>query len=190
MEFFDRDMTLSPYSDGVFYSKNTKINPFIVKAVTNLTPGIAIDFGCGIGSNSKFLKERGWDVYAIDKESIAIEGVSKILSLSNIYKADIVNMDYSILPKSNLIICNYILQHLSIEEAKTSIINMAKLLVKGGFIIFSIFSRKDCIKFDQINEAMKSQNCLLKEKKIWIRKDIAHGPVHLHNGIEGLWIKN
>ena len=79
MEFIDKKIIHSSYSDGIFYSKNTRINPFLEKAVSGIIPGVAIDFGCGIGTNSKFLRNNGWDVYAIDREIIAIENVLKIL---------------------------------------------------------------------------------------------------------------
>ncbi len=189
MEFIDKKIIHSSYSDGIFYSKNTRINPFLEKAVSGIIPGVAIDFGCGIGTNSKFLRNNGWDVYAIDREIIAIENVLKILPRSRVYKEDIIDIDYSRLPMCKLITCNYVMQHMSIEEAKATILNMLKLLIRDGLIVFSIFSRNNCIDFDLINSIMKSNSCILKDKKEWIRKDVDHGPVHLHKGIEGLWIK-
>lgn len=44
------------------------MNPLLVKAVHDLTPGRALDLACGAGGNAVWLAERGWEVVAIDRE--------------------------------------------------------------------------------------------------------------------------
>lgn len=46
---------------------------FLLKNVARFdTPGFAIDLGCGIGTDSRFLLDKGWQVLAIDSQEIAL----------------------------------------------------------------------------------------------------------------------
>ncbi|MDQ3431318.1 MAG: class I SAM-dependent methyltransferase [Actinomycetota bacterium] len=41
--------------------------------VADLTPGTALDVGCGEGADAIWLAERGWRVTAIDLSAVALE---------------------------------------------------------------------------------------------------------------------
>lgn len=48
-------------------------NAALVESVTGLTPGRALDLGCGEGADSIWLAEQGWDVTAVDISAVALE---------------------------------------------------------------------------------------------------------------------
>ncbi len=48
-------------------------NPHLVSEVSDLTPGTALDVGCGEGADAIWLAERGWRVTAADISIIALE---------------------------------------------------------------------------------------------------------------------
>ena len=48
-------------------------NPLLVREVAELTPGTALDLGCGEGADAIWLAERGWQVTAVDISATAME---------------------------------------------------------------------------------------------------------------------
>ncbi len=48
-------------------------NVFLVAKAEGLTPGRALDLGCGEGRNALWLAERGWEVTAVDFSQVAID---------------------------------------------------------------------------------------------------------------------
>lgn len=49
-----------------------KPNPALVKAIADLTPGRALDLGCGEGADSLWMAEQGWNVTAADVSAVAL----------------------------------------------------------------------------------------------------------------------
>lgn len=50
-----------------------KPNPLLVRETDSLTPGSALDLGCGEGADAIWLAERGWAVTGVDISSTALE---------------------------------------------------------------------------------------------------------------------
>jgi SAM-dependent methyltransferase len=48
-------------------------NPHLVTEVSDLSPGVALDVGCGEGADAIWLAEHGWQVTAVDVSSVALE---------------------------------------------------------------------------------------------------------------------
>jgi SAM-dependent methyltransferase len=48
-------------------------NPVLVAEVTGLTPGTALDVGCGEGADALWLADRGWKVTGVDISSVALK---------------------------------------------------------------------------------------------------------------------
>lgn len=44
----------------------TAANPYVVRETADLTPGTALDAGCGEGAEARWLADQGWDVTAVD----------------------------------------------------------------------------------------------------------------------------
>lgn len=47
-------------------------NPYVAEQTANLTPGTALDVGCGTGTESLWLAEHGWQVTGIDISATAL----------------------------------------------------------------------------------------------------------------------
>lgn len=177
------------YSDGVFYEKNVRINPFLALCVDSLNCGIAIDFGCGVGTNALYLQERGWNVWAVERESIAVSEARTRISSQQVFQDDIREFDFSLLPDYSLITCNYVLQHFSVEEATIFLKKSIDKLSVGGHLILSIFERENAIDEVALKKLLKELSCDLLQEKHWSRWDYDHGPAHFHRGYESFWIK-
>ncbi|KRV48831.1 SAM-dependent methyltransferase [Wenjunlia vitaminophila] len=50
-----------------------KPNAVLVREVTGLTPGRALDLGCGEGADAVWLARQGWHVTAVDVSSVALD---------------------------------------------------------------------------------------------------------------------
>ena len=49
------------------------VNPQLVTEAADLSPGIALDVGCGEGADAIWLAEHGWRVTAVDLSTVALE---------------------------------------------------------------------------------------------------------------------
>jgi SAM-dependent methyltransferase len=49
-----------------------KPNPYLISEAAELTPGAALDAGCGEGADAIWLAERGWQVTAVDFSGVAL----------------------------------------------------------------------------------------------------------------------
>lgn len=47
-------------------------NPILVSVTQDLTPGRALDIGCGEGADALWLAENGWSVHAVDASAVAV----------------------------------------------------------------------------------------------------------------------
>ena len=52
-------------------------NGALVTETTGLTPGAALDVGCGEGADAVWLAEHGWDVTALDVSGVALERAAR-----------------------------------------------------------------------------------------------------------------
>lgn len=57
-------------------------NGALVDEVASLTPGRALDVGCGEGADAVWLALRGWDVTALDVSSVALERAARHADLA------------------------------------------------------------------------------------------------------------
>ena len=111
------------------YSYNTAITRKSISAPTkyllskNLLTGSILDFGCGKGYDSYYLKSKGYDVTS--------------------YEPHWNPLDYSN-KKYNTIICNYVLNVLNEEDEKIAISKILSALKPGGTAFISV--RRDLKK--------------------------------------------
>lgn len=177
------------YSDGVFYKNNTIFNPFIKEALDNINPGIVVDFGCGVGTNIYNLSERGWSVYGVDQEIIAVESAKEKLDTNRIFCANLLDFNYDLVPAYDVALCNYVLQHMSKENAEKFLCKVDAKAKSDSIFIISFFLKRDGISFSELKVYMNKLGWELRKEKTWKRLDTNHGEPHFHEGIESLWYK-
>ncbi|MBB4919302.1 class I SAM-dependent methyltransferase [Streptosporangium saharense] len=56
---------------------DTHVNPLLAETVAPLSPGTALDLGCGAGGDTVWLAQRGWRVTAVDISTTAVERVRR-----------------------------------------------------------------------------------------------------------------
>ncbi len=72
---------MSMYSQETWdarYAESTRVwsgnpNQRLVEQVSDLTPGRALDVGCGEGADAVWLAQQGWEVTALDVSTVALE---------------------------------------------------------------------------------------------------------------------
>lgn len=69
---FDRDYWDEHYAGPGVESHRRAPNPYVVRETADLTPGTALDAGCGEGVEARWLAGQGWDVTAADIASEAL----------------------------------------------------------------------------------------------------------------------
>jgi SAM-dependent methyltransferase len=70
--------------------------PVLVRAVEGVPAGRVLDLACGLGRNSAFLAERGWEVTAVDYSSVALANVRDLSPLVLTVQADLERDEFPI----------------------------------------------------------------------------------------------
>lgn len=60
------------------------MNPRLVEVAGSLTPGRALDLGCGEGADAIWLAERGWQVVAVDVSPVALQRAATAADQQNL----------------------------------------------------------------------------------------------------------
>ena len=181
---------ITPYSDGIFYAVKNHVNPFIIETVSQIAPGRVIDLGCGAGNNLRHMIDLGWDVYAVDREKIAIDMLNEFLPSDHVFCCDLRCMDFSKLPAWNLILCNYVLQHFTRVEMTECIERINMTSRANCMMILSVFENRSDFSVDEVFLELKNLNWQLKNSEKWSRMDTSHGDPHQHEGVDSFWIKS
>ena len=108
----------------------------LVDQVGALTPGRALDYGCGTGGNAVWLAKQGWEVTALDHSAVAIEK-GMLLAAEEGVNVEFVVADVSMNHPQrhyDLITCFYI--QLFPPERANMLAQMAKSLAPGGTLLF------------------------------------------------------
>ena len=104
--------------------------------VEHLTPGRALDIGCGTGGNAMWLTKQGWQVTAVDYSMVAIEKARRLAAERGV-KVELVVADASLYQpqqRYDLITCFYI--QLFPQQRANMLANMSKALAPGGTFLF------------------------------------------------------
>lgn len=127
--FWDEIWSESDFSPG---------NPdaMLVSETSGLTPGRALEMGCGMGENAIWLAEQGWHVMAVDFSDEAINQARKLASERGV-AVDFVAADASEYQPDGLydLITSFYI-HLPPEGRAKMLSNMAKALAPGGVLLF------------------------------------------------------
>ncbi len=107
----------------------------------------ALDLGCGVGVNSKYLAKQGFNVTSIDFDQNLTDKFKDNLRSSNFYKKiKILNENIeNFFPtdKYDLILALSVLHFFRIESVSNIINRLKESLEKGGVIFIRVFSNKD-----------------------------------------------
>lgn len=71
------DATSEAFWDQRYQSSSTlwsgQVNPHLISEASELSPGSALDVGCGEGADAIWLAQQGWRVTAVDVSTVALE---------------------------------------------------------------------------------------------------------------------
>ncbi len=110
-------------------------NELLVREVQGLTPGSALDVGCGEGRNAIWLAEQGWDVTAIDFAATGIDKARAIAERKNVDVNWVVgDIETAQLASFSLVIVLYI--HTSATERARWLPRMVESVAPGGNFIY------------------------------------------------------
>ena len=139
-------------------------DPLFVAEAEQLTPGKALDLGCGEGASSLWLAAHGWDVTAVDFAASGIATLERLASQRNIKLIGVVAdiLDYTPVPKFDLVTLGYM--HLEPEKRRRMHAVAAAALKPGGVLIYLGFDRdSDLSHVDFPHELIATQAELLAE---------------------------
>ena len=128
----------------------------LCKHIQKAQVGRALDIACGMGRNSKFMCECGFNVDSVDISSYAIESLQGIKNLN----AQCVDLDtFKIPPQSYDLICNsYFLE----RRLFPYIVNGLR---QGGILVFETFAKSDI----ELHNAFASDSSHLLHKNELLR---------------------
>jgi SAM-dependent methyltransferase len=72
---FDKDYWEHHWDDRT--SHTVAANPYLVEETAGLTPGTALDAGCGAGGEAIWLAEQGWQVTGADISAAALQSAAR-----------------------------------------------------------------------------------------------------------------
>ena len=104
--------------------------------IEHLTPGRALEIGCGTGANAVWLAQQGWQVTAIDYSEVAVEK-GKQLAAEKGVKVEFALADASTYqPKGQYDLITSFYIQLFPQQRASMLANMSKALAPGGTLLF------------------------------------------------------
>lgn len=120
-----------------------KVNRWVEELVKLLPEkGKVLDLGCGMGANSVFLAEHGFDVVCVDKDKENIDYIKKNYPNINAVNKDILGFDFPE-EKYDLVLGINLLHFFKLENIKLLINKILKSLKNNGLIYLQVFSVKN-----------------------------------------------
>ena len=101
-----------------------------------ITPGRALEFGCGVGGNALWLAEHGWQVTAVDFSDVAIKKADELAAARGV-DVELIVADATTFRSGgpyDLVLSFYI--QLPPEQRAGMLSNSAGLLAPGGMVLF------------------------------------------------------
>ncbi len=117
-----------------------RANPQLVTEAAELTPGRALDLGCGEGGDAVWLAERGWQVVAVDISSTALQRARLIADERNLTSR--IRFERHDLPQSfpegtfDLVSAQFL--HAPVELDRTRILRRAADAVADGGVLLIV----------------------------------------------------
>ncbi|MFQ6810351.1 MAG: SAM-dependent methyltransferase TehB [Streptococcus sp.] len=121
-----------------YFPKKYNSNPVhseVLEAMESLSPGKALDLGCGQGRNALFLAQHGFEVKAVDQNELALEILQSIVEQEDLemtvglYDINSANLKQSY----DLIVSTVVLMFLQADRIPAIIRNMQDQTNPGGY---------------------------------------------------------
>ena len=121
-----------------YFLKKYNCNPVhseVLEAMESLSPGKALDLGCGQGRNALFLAQHGFEVTAVDQNELALEILQSIVEQEDLemtvglYDINSANLKQSY----DLIVSTVVLMFLQADRIPAIIRNMQDQTNPGGY---------------------------------------------------------
>ena len=167
----------------------------LVSETSRLTPGRALEMGCGMGENAIWLAEQGWQVTAVDFSDEAV-GMARKLASERGAAIDFVAADAAEYQPDGLydLITSFYIQ-LPPEGRAKMLSNVAKALAPGGVLLFvshdkstppSGWREQDLLSLTTPDEVVSELEGLQIDKAVVVQDEGgAHGAdadAHEHEG--------
>lgn len=113
-----------------------RVNAVLADVAANLTPGRALDLGCGEGGDVLWLAARGWQATGIDISPTAIDRAESRARSEGLDAARFLVGDLSVLPDGPFDLVTASFLQSPVELARTDILRRASALVaRGGHLL-------------------------------------------------------
>ncbi|MFS2225156.1 SAM-dependent methyltransferase TehB [Pantoea sp. B65] len=108
----------------------------VVAAAQQMTPGKALDLGCGAGRNALYLKLKGFEVSAWDKNIVGIDGVNQLIAAEHLAGITTAVQDLNSIRfdgRYDFIFSTVVFMFLNPERIPALIENMQQCTAPGGY---------------------------------------------------------
>ena len=121
-----------------YFPKKYNSNPVhseVLEAMESLSPGKALDLGCGQGRNALFLAQQGFEVTAVDQNELALEILQSIVEQEDLeMKVGLYDINSAALTQTyDLIVSTVVLMFLQADRIPAIIQNMQDQTNPGGY---------------------------------------------------------
>ncbi len=129
-------------SVSVSAKARTPVDEGLIKVVSGMTPGKALDLGCGEGQNSIWLAQRGWIVNAVDISSSAIAEAREMAAAAGVDRTVVFKVadigEWGPLSRYDLVFCTFALPARGMGRSRM-LETAARAVASGGTILLSDF---------------------------------------------------
>ncbi len=126
-QLLDKSLAISGESSEYFADYKAR---YIAASVPNSFSGKVLDFGCGVGLGSKFLRKYlpAATLHGFDDSSASIQQIDPNLSVQGLYTSDIrrLNHDYDLIVVAN------VMHHIPPQRRQGAVIDLKDRLAKNG----------------------------------------------------------
>ncbi len=138
----------------MFQMENQKAKSIIIEFADIIPKGEILDLGCGLGNNSLFLANKGFNITAVDNSNEKLAKLKSeaekqsLLNKINIINSDI--KDFIFNKHFSAIISTDVLHFLKKEEISTIIKEIKNHTINNGINIITVFTKNGDLKSDKM----------------------------------------
>lgn len=187
--------------DGFYFSQIPSDGMINCLNQYEISGGIAVDIGAGEGRNAIYLAERGFDVFAIEPNLIAVNKIRKIAVDKKLNNLRILDGDFlsvaDRLSEVDFVVALTSLEHMDESYLFSAVKKIKEIMKRGAYVYIIVFTvddpgfKKDavhssecamCVRHFFKHGELKSyfDDFEILEYKEYIKEDNLHGPLHYH----------